>query len=84
MLELCIACAGSSGKRLEKPWVSSLGLPQVVFATSGLGTNSLVMSSLSERFTQVCAPIFDTLHAVNVSFIHPFHSLNNMNYKKEN
>ena len=60
---------------------TSLVIPSVVFATNALGTKGMFISSLFERFTQVCTQLFSQTYAVILLFIHTVHSPNKDYYK---
>ncbi len=68
----------------DRLWVSREVLPSVVFATLRLGTNAEFVRSLYATFTSSCARVFAVFYWGLGLFIHPFHSPNNMYYKKEN
>jgi hypothetical protein len=81
--QVCTTSPQADGQRLHKLWVSPPTLPQVVFATRGLGTTRAFVRNLSAFIAQAFT------HAVYVNnndssgLIHTIHNPNNKYYKGE-
>ena len=71
------------GNSLHKLWVNNLTLPQVVFATQGLGINTRFVRNLCQPLTQACAQVIYTFNT-SVLLVFPLmHRTNNNYYKGE-